>query len=164
MASMTDPSSALHSFQEALLRRGIQLQRGALHPELYLHVDDANGRIRFTYVTLEKSAVTAFVSFVLAEPVQGTPCFQVGYAVPEAYRRQGRAKALVGLAMAELQHGFSGSLGPALYVEAIVGADNTPSQRVAEKTLSATPVAVTDGISGLPALRYLRKIDLNLPE
>jgi len=159
MASMTDPSNALHSFQEALLRRGMQLQRGAVHPELYLNTEDANGQPRFTYVTLEKTTVTAFVNLVLCAPIEGTPCFQVGYAVPEAYRRQGRAKIVLRMAIAELQHGFSG-LGPALYVEAIVGVDNVPSQRVAEQAISATAVAMTDGVSGLPALRYLRKLDL----
>lgn len=159
MAGMTDPSSALHSFQKALLRREMQLQRGAVHPELYLLADQAEGRTRFTYVTVEKTTVTAFVNLVLCEPIDGTPCFQVGYAVPEAYRRQGRAKAVVSMALAEVQHGFRG-LGPALYVEAIVGVDNVPSQRVAEQAISATPVPITDGVSGLPALRYVRKMEL----
>ena len=48
---------------------------------------------------------------------------------------------------------------PVFYVEAIVGADNKASQRVAERTLSNKPVAVTDHISGLPAFRYLQKIE-----
>jgi hypothetical protein len=159
MASMTDPSNALHSFQEALLNGGMQLQRGAVHSELYLNTEGANGQPRFTFVTLEKTIVTAFVNLVLCGRIEGTPCFQIGYAVPEAYRRQGRAKTVVSMALAELQHGFSG-LGPALYVEAIVGVDNAPSQRVAEQTLSATSEAITDAVSGLPALRYVRKMDL----
>ena len=163
MASMTDPSSAMHSFQDVLLRRGVQLRHGALHPDLYLHADDAHGQPRFTYVTLEKNTVTAFVNLVLCAPVEGTPCFQIGYAVPEAYRRQGRAKAVAGMAVAELQHGFTGR-GPALYVEAVVGTDNTASQRVAESVLSSTPEAITDRISRLPALRYLRKLDLTSPK
>ena len=45
---MTDPSNALQSFQQALLRGEMQLQRGVLHPDLYLHVDDPNGQTRFT--------------------------------------------------------------------------------------------------------------------
>lgn len=45
------------------------------------------------------------------------------------------------------------------YVEAIVGADNKPSQRVAEQVISNTPVAVTDKLSGLPAFQYIRKIE-----
>lgn len=163
MASMTDPSSALSSFQEVLLAGAIRLQRCALYPELHVYADQANGCARFTYVTVEGRTVTAFVNFVLCDTIAGTPCFQIGYAVPEAYRRQGRAKAVVGMAVEELQRGFSRSLGPALYVEAVVGVDNTPSQRVAEQILTATPDKVTDEISGLPALHYLRKLDLTLP-
>ena len=162
MANMTDPSIALQSFQEVLLTRGIPLQRGALYPELNVRADDANGRARLTYVTLEKRTVTAFVNLVLVEAIEGTPCFQMGYAVPEAYRGQGRAKTIVGMAIAELQCRFSG-LGPALYLEAVVGVDNAASQRVAAQTLSPTPEAITDKVSGLPALRYLRKLDLTPP-
>jgi hypothetical protein len=117
MASMTDPSSALSSFQEALLAGAIQLKRCTLHPELRVHADQANGCVRFTYVTLEGSTVTAFVNLVLCDPIESMPCFQIGYAVPEAYRRQGRARTVVGMAVEELQRGFSGRLGPALYVE-----------------------------------------------
>jgi hypothetical protein len=163
MASMTDPSSALSSFQEVLLAGAIQLQRCTLHPELHVYADQAKGCARFTYVTLERRTVTAFVNLVLCDPIEGTPCFQIGYAVPDAYRRQGRAKTVVGMAVEELQRGFSGRLGPALYVEAVVGVDNTPSQCVAEQILTATPDTITDEISGLPALRYLRKLDLTSP-
>lgn len=164
MASMTDPSNALRSFQDVLLRGGIQLRRCVLHPDMYVYADRANGRARFTYVTFEDSTVTAFVNLVPCDPIEGTPCFQIGYAVPEAYRRQGRAKSIVGMAMEELQHGFGGKLGAALYVEAIVGLDNTPSQRVAEQVISATSDAITDEVSGMPALRYLRQLDLTAPE
>ena len=59
---------------------------------------------------------------------------------------------------AEMQGAFR-SLYPEFYVEAIVGADNKPSQRVAEQVISATLVAVTDKVSGLPAYQYLRKIE-----
>jgi hypothetical protein len=44
-------------------------------------------------------------------------------------------------------------LYPEFYVVAIVGADNKPSQRVAEQVISNTAVSVTDHISGLPAFR-----------
>ena len=53
-----------------------------------------------------------------------------------------------------VQYGHS-----AFYVEAIVGANNKPSQRVADKVISDAPVAVTDQVSGLPAFRYVRRIE-----
>jgi RimJ/RimL family protein N-acetyltransferase len=125
---MTDPSNALQSFQQALLLGGIQLRRGVLDKDLYVYVDEADGQRRFTYVRLEGSTVTAFVNFALCEPIDGTPCFSIGYAVPEAYRNQGRAKEAVRAAISEMQHGF-GRHGYSFYVEAIVGADNKPSQQ-----------------------------------
>jgi RimJ/RimL family protein N-acetyltransferase len=80
------------------------------------------------------------------------------FAVPEAYRNQGRAKEAISAAISELQHGFGRTL-PAFYVEAIVRADNKSSQSVAQQVISDTPVAVTDQLSGLPAFQYLRRID-----
>jgi predicted acetyltransferase len=99
--------------------------------------------------------VTAFVIFGVCEPIDGILCCAIGHAVPEAYRNQGRAKEAVRAALSEMRHLH----GHPFYVEAIVGADNKPSQRVAEQVISDTPVAVTDQISGLPAFRYVRKIE-----
>lgn len=137
---MTDPSNALQSFQQALVRSDLQLQRGVLDPDLYLYVDNPNGQTRFTYVKLEGRTVTAFVEFALCEPIEGTPCFGIGYAVPEAYRNQGRAKEAIRTAISEMQHGFGRAGISVFYVEAIVGADNKSSQRVAEQAISDTPV------------------------
>jgi hypothetical protein len=156
---MTDPSNALQSFQEELLRGTIQLRRGALDRDLYLHVDNPNGETGFTYVTLKGRTVTALVIFALAPPIQGTLCFGIGYAVPEAYRNQGRAKDAISAAILELQNGFKRHGSTVFYVEAIVGADNKSSQRVAEQVISDAPVFVTDKISGLPALQYVRRIE-----
>jgi hypothetical protein len=156
---MTDPSNALQSFQQAVLRGEMQLQRGALDPDLYLYVDNPNGETRFTYVRLEGSTVTALVSFALCDPIEGTPCFGIGYAVPEAYRNQGRAKEAISAGISEMQHGFGRHGRSVFYVEAIVGADNKSSQRVAEQVISDTPVAVTDQLSGLPAFQYVRRIE-----
>jgi hypothetical protein len=156
---MTDPSNALQSFQQAILRGKMQLQRGVLHPDLYLHVDDLNGQTRFTYVRLEGRTVTALVMFALCDPIEGTPCLNVGYAVPEAYRNQGRAKEAISTAISEMQHGLARQGQLVFYVEAIVGADNKSSQRVAEQAISDTAVAVTDQISGLPAFQYIRRIE-----
>jgi hypothetical protein len=94
----------------------------------------------------------------LCEPIEGVPCFQIGYAVPKEYRGQGRAKGIVDAAIAELKHGLGRNKIHSFYVEAIVGTDNEASKHVAATTISATPVAVTDKYSGLPALQYVRKV------
>jgi hypothetical protein len=155
---MTDPSDALTSFQQALIDDEIKLQRGQLDPELFVLLDHPNGEPRFTYVRLKGRTVTALVILVLADPLKGTPCFQIGCAVPNAYRNQGRAKDAVEAAIAELKHGLARNKISTFYVEAVVGTHNEPSQRVAAATISAAPAEITDEVSGLPALHYLRKI------
>lgn len=158
---MTDPSNSLQSFQQLLLlhgRRKMQLRRGVLDQNLFLHVDSPLGDRRLTYVRLKGKIVTALVMFALSEPIKGATCFGIGYAVPEAYRNQGRAKEVISASISELQHGLGQKL-PRFYVEAIVGADNKSSQRVAEQVISNTPIAVTDKLSGLPAFQYVRKIE-----
>jgi hypothetical protein len=156
---MIDPSIALQSFQQGLRLGGITLRRGELDKDLYVYVDESDGQRRFTYVRLEGRTVTAFVELGWCEPIKGTPCLAIGYAVPEAYRSQGRAKEAVKAALAEMQNGLGRNGISVFYVEAIVGADNKPSQRVAEQVISDKPVPVTDRISGLPALQYVRRVD-----
>jgi ribosomal protein S18 acetylase RimI-like enzyme len=155
---MTDPFDGLVSFQQALLDGEINLQAGALDPNLFLHVDRPEGVLRLTYVRLDGQSVTAFANIVETEPMHDLPCFQVGVAVPEEYRGKGYAKSVLSAAIAELKHGLSRNKIPSFYLEAIVSVDNEPSKRVAEATISASPVSVTDEFSGLPALQYVRKI------
>ena len=155
---MTDPTNALQSFQRLLLTGTIQLEPGRLDKNLYSYVDEMDGTTRFTLVRLEGKTVTAFVAFAQDGAIEGKPCFAIGYAVPEAYRNQGRAREIVKAALAEMQGAFK-RLYPEFYVVAIVGADNKPSQRVAEQVISNTAVSVTDQISGLPAFRYVRKVE-----
>ena len=105
--------------------------------------------------------LTAFANFLQCDPILGLPCLAVAYAVPEAYRNQGRAKEIVNAAISDLRQvlGQSGQ-HPAFFVEAIVGADNVASQRVAEQVISAESEAITDQPSGLPALRYVRRVQV----
>jgi GNAT superfamily N-acetyltransferase len=156
---MVKPENALESFQRELLAGRIQPQPSPLDPKLFIYVDRPMGEPRVSYARMAGKTVTAFAMFAFADPIEGTPCYGIGYAVPEPYRNQGRAKEIINAAIADLQ----AALGPRgcklFYVEAIVGADNRASQRVAEQLISDTPVAVTDKLSGLPAFQYARKIE-----
>lgn len=154
MSSMVDPSIALRSFQQALTAGGIRLERGRVDPTTYLHVDDAQGNPRFTYVQLEGQTVSAFVSFVPNGFFETHPNLAVGYAVPERYQNQGRAKAILAAGIAEMQNGFRGH--PPFYVEAVVSVDNPASIKVAEAVLGGKPEAINDGHSGEPALRFAK--------
>ena len=158
MPAMTDPFESLTSFQKAFDDRELQLQRGEIDRELFVHADRPQGEMRLTYARVQRKTVTALAIAVLTEPIEGIPCFQLGVAVPEAYRGQGRAKSIVEAAIAEMKSGLARNNLRAFYVEAIVGAHNKSSQRVAAATISATPKEVTDEFSGLPALQYLRKV------
>lgn len=80
------------------------------------------------------------------------------HAVPETYRNQGRAKEAIRAAIAEMRHGLGQAGRTILYIEAIVGTHDAPSQCVAAQDISSAPAAVIDRIPGLPALQYVRKI------
>ncbi len=100
---MTDPTNALRSFQRLLLTGTIELEPGRLDKNLYSFVDEVDGTTRFTLVRLEGKTVTALVMFAQDGAIEGKPCFAIGYAVPEAYRNQGRAREIVKAALAEMQ-------------------------------------------------------------
>jgi hypothetical protein len=110
---------------------------------------------------MDGTTVTALANFLQCAPIEGLPCLAVAYAVPEAYRNQGRAKEIVNAAISDLRQVLAESgQHPAFFVEAIVGADNLPSQHVASQVISAESEAITDQHSGLPALRYVRKVEV----
>jgi hypothetical protein len=159
VVQMTDPLAALTSFQEVLETEGIALQPGVIDPALFVHLDQPTGSPRFTYVRLDRRTVTALVMFAQMPLLKGLPCFQMGVAVPEKYRAQGRAKDIVTAATAELQNGLGRNGVAEFYIQAVVGTNNEPSKRVAAATFPAAPVPITDEFSGLPALHYLRKIE-----
>jgi hypothetical protein len=159
MASMADPMDALVSFQQALLDGEIRLQPGALDPDLFVHADNlAPGISRITYVRLDGRTVKAFVNVIAAGRMDGLPCFQFGVAVPVQYRNKGYAKSILASSIAELENGLSRNKIPSFYVEGVVGIDNEPSKRASAATISSSPTAITDDVSGLPALHYVRKI------
>src|SRR4051812_29251782 len=117
LPNMVDPADAMTSFQEALLRGVIGLQRGELDRDLYVHLDRRNGHLRLTYVRLAGRTVTAFVNFSKCDPVKGLPCFQIGCAVPERFRKQGRANDAVRSAIREMQNGLARNSIPEFYVK-----------------------------------------------
>lgn len=157
MVAMTDPTNALASFQQALDHGALDMEIGRMDPAVRFYFDQEHGVPRFTYVKLHGGTVSAFASFILADPIEDQLCFQCGYAVPEAYRGQGMATDILSAGIAELRNGFVGN--PPFWVEAIVGLKNVASQRVAEKVLEASRNQVTDQISGQPALQFQRRFD-----
>src|SRR5258708_2326788 len=85
------------------------IQVAKTDPNLFVHLDAPNGppEIRFTYVRLKGKTVTAMVIFAAEPPIDGKPSFAVGYAVPKAFQKQGRAKDVLVAAIADMQAGLS---------------------------------------------------------
>lgn len=161
---MTDPYQALISFQQALVLGNIDLRPCALDPKLYVFPDKPEGRMRLTYVRLDEAAVTALVSVVHADPIDGVPCFQIGYAVAGPYRGQGRSVEAVKAALAEMEYGFAKAGIAAFHVEAIIDAGNEAAHAVARRTLSTTPEPVADSASvDASSLHYVRKFGTQPP-
>lgn len=156
---LPDIAAAPQSFQQALDAGGISLQAGALDRHLFVYMDLPNAEARLTYVRLDRRKVTAKVQFVRCDAVEGEPCFNVGWAVPEELRGQGRADEAFIAAAQELRHGLARNGISAFWVEGIVGTDNTASQRAAERVISAPVSTSTDSQAGVPVVQYMRRID-----
>jgi RimJ/RimL family protein N-acetyltransferase len=106
---------------------------------------------------MEGRAVTALVMFTQVQHYEGKSCYQIGYAVPKRYQKQGRAKEIVAAAIREFTSGMKRRESE-FYIEAIIDAQNRASQRVAEQLISDSPKEVTDKIAGVPALQYVKHI------
>lgn len=156
---MPDLENALSSFDEALKAGDISVHPGELDPNIFLHFDRPNGEPRLTYVRLKDKSVTALISFIQEQPVEGTLCWSVGWAVPKELRGQGRAGDAFLAALRELRHGLVRNGVKEFYIEAIVEDVNMASHRVAEKVVSSAVKRDVDRDAGVPVIQYLRKVD-----
>ncbi len=158
---LPDLEGTLKSFQAALKAGELQLQRGTLDPDVYLHLDLPNGEPRLTYVRLDGKTVTALVTFIQCDPVESERCYNVGWAVPKNLRGQGRAAEIFKAAVKELRHGLARHGAAIFYVEGIIDVNNKASQKVAERVISPPVTTSTDSAVGVPIIQYLRRIDSN---
>ncbi|MBP3998295.1 N-acetyltransferase [Pseudomonas koreensis] len=155
---IADPMDALVSLQREV-RRGMPTNPTELSPGVRIVLDQPNGVIRYSYARIEHGRVKSIAIFVHLEPINGVPCFNLGYAVPEAYRNRGWAGLIIEQGIQELRRGLGRHGAKSFYVEAVVGTDNLASQRVASKIISDAPVAGIDSESGVPILQYTRLIE-----
>ncbi|EPL4029199.1 GNAT family N-acetyltransferase [Enterobacter hormaechei] len=155
MPEIVDPTDSLKSFQHALTNGLIRLSPCVVHPKMKVLMDDANGTPRITYAFVQGETVKGVALYIPSEPFEGKPCFGVGYAVADEFQRQGVATKLLNASIEEMQFGFRNSCNE-FYVEAIVGIDNQPSNKLASKVLSATPQPGEDSHSGKPINQYIK--------
>ncbi len=129
---MVNPHDALVSFQAALSDESITPQKCELDHALLVHLDMPMNRPRLTYVYVENGRVMAFSNLASCEPLNGKPCFQIGYAVPEDLRDNGWAKRVATAAIAEISNGWARNNQGEFYVEASVETSNCASLSVAQ--------------------------------
>ncbi|WP_281649095.1 hypothetical protein [Parendozoicomonas sp. Alg238-R29] len=158
---MTDPMVGLQELQKAIDKNLVEFQKCELSRDLVIHVDQPDGHTRFTYAKIKHQRIRSYAVFVLVEPINGLPCLNIGYAVPEKYQNNGNATEILEKSIAELKNGFARNNVNKFYLEAIVGKDNIISQKIANKLISKTPKECNDEYSNKPALAYTRLIESN---
>ena len=109
----------------------LSVQSGVVDKDLLVHFDEPNGRPRWTYVYTSENQITAFANLTPCDPLEGKPCFQIGYAVPKDYRGKGLAKKIAAAAMVELSNGFERHGDAQFFIEASVEIGNDASHAVA---------------------------------
>lgn len=158
MPSMPDLMVPLLSLQEEFDRGTIASEPCALSKHYQMIFQDFNGVKRFTYAKVIAGKVQALAIFALSEPIDGLPCFNVGYAVKPDLRGHGLGVEAVNAGIAELKNGFGRAVrGKSFYLEAVVEVSNQPSIRVAENLFSAPGKPIVDAFSKRPAL-YFKKL------
>lgn len=161
MAAMTDPHEGLISFQQALDENSLQLHQCDTDGNLYVHVDNpAPNVMRYTYTRLQDKVSTGISIFVMVEPYQDLPCFQVGYAVPEGLRGQGMATDILKASIRELRAGLTRArVNVPIFIEALIDKENKDSLRVAEKVLGSYVKETFDEKTGTPAYQFVLKVE-----
>jgi hypothetical protein len=157
MSSMTNPMDALKSLQFEL-NRGFSLKSCELYPELKMTFDEPNGSHRFTYAKIESGVIKSFTTFIVVEPLEGKPCFSIGYATPKKFQGNGLASEVVEKSIKELKNGFQRNDIKEFYIEAVIAVDNVSSQKVANKTISNERKQIVDEVSGVNAYYYKRLV------
>lgn len=158
MSRIVNPIDAMKTFEPALKRGELQVEPGRLDPSLIVHRDRPNGEMRISYVKMNGSTVSALAIIVPADPYEGLPVFQIGYAVPQHLRKRGLAKTIAQSAMDEFTSGMAGVGIRHFYFEAIVGVKNVGSQKVAAHVIGGEPKEINDKDSGEPALQYFKEV------
>lgn len=158
MPSLVNPHDALITFEPALKRGELQIERGRVDPSLIVHMDQPMGKLRITYARMQNNSVTGIAIISPAEFENGLPVFQIGYAVPQHLRKRGIATALAGAAIEEFTAGIARGGIVHFYIEAMVGTKNVASQKVAAKIIGGEPRETKDDESGEAILQYIKEV------
>jgi len=158
MPSIVNPMEAFKTFEPALKTGMLQVQPGTVHPEILIHLDMPDGKMRITYARLQNNTVVAIAIIIPAEYEDGLPVYQIGYAVPQHLRKRGVGKAIAQAAIDEFTAGMARNGIVHFYIEAIVGVKNIASQKVADSVIGGPTKEIADEHSGEAALQYFKEI------
>jgi hypothetical protein len=156
---MVDPLNTLAKLQGAINSGLVVLRPGDVYTDLGVWMDEPEGKTRLTYARSIDGKVAALAMFAHNGSIGNAPCFQTGYAVIQSMRRQGLATDLVSKGIQEMRNGFGRQGAKRFYVEAVVGATNEASNKLASRLLSNSPENITDEFSGEPAFRYVKLVE-----
>lgn len=156
MQEMVDMEQTLELFSESVAR-GLPLHRCLSDKTVFIHPDNPNGIVRFTFCKMENEKPTSIVAFVQKDQHDGIPCFNVGYATEFTQRKKGLAKALLRTAIYELKEGLKRQGVPDFYLEVGVEKNNIASIKVASDVFQIAPVDSYDPDSLTPTFGYLCK-------
>lgn len=158
MSSMTDPMNSLRLLQEAIDSQILRFQPCELYPDIAVHYDTPNNIPRFTYVKFKDLIAQSIALFVKIDPIEGIPCFQMGWATIPSMRGSGLATDISTKAVKELKNGLRQNGTTTFYLEAIISNSNSESRSIANKLISDSPKSCKDSFSGEDAFQYLRLI------
>lgn len=149
---------ALVQYQEAFARGLIPVQPGIANRDILVARDDPNDKPRFSYMQAQHRTLMVLVMLVQIGWDEEGPIFEVGYAVAPEFRGRGLAVQTLAAALDELSAGLARAKVPMMTIEAVVGAGNLSSERVALAIFGEAPTSITDEISGEPALLFRKVI------
>lgn len=159
VSEMTNPENALNGLQGVLNKGFNEMSPGVIHSEISVIFDAPQGVSRFSYAKIVNGQVEALSIFALVDPLEGIPCFNLGYAVPEILRNKGLGTEIVSKGIRELRAGLAKNGLKQFYLEAVIGLTNLPSQKIAKKVISPNREEIIDSISKEPAFVYRRLIE-----
>lgn len=158
MPTLVNPMDSFKSFEPALKRGELEIERGRVDPSLIVHMDEPQGTVRITYARMHGDSVVGIAIITPAEFENGLPVYQIGYAVPQHLRKRGIAKELVQAAIDEFTSFVERGGVVHFYMEAMVGVKNIGSQKVAAHVIGGEPRETKDENSGEAIIQYITEI------
>lgn len=149
---------ALKTFEPALKRGELKVEKGRINPNVLVHMDMPNGQFRMTYALMDGATVTGIAIIVPAEFENGLPVFQLGYAVPQHLRKRGIGTTVAQAAIDEFTSGVARGGIVHFYLEAMVGIKNVGSHKIAESVIGGEVKETTDKASGEAVLQYMVEV------